>query len=119
MSTSRKERGTKAESIACSYLEARGMVCLERNVHTRWGEIDLVMGDGDCIVFVEVRYRKNDTFGHPAETVDARKQGKIRRAVESLLGRGQYNDKPLRFDVVAISRVDGAQVIEWCSNAFE
>ena len=77
------------------------------------------MSDGDYIVFVEVRFRKNHTFGHPAETVNARKQGKIRRAVESILGRGQYNDKPLRFDVVAISGVDDVPVIEWCSNAFE
>ncbi len=119
MTNRRRERGIEAENLACQFLESRGMNFLERNVFTRWGEIDLVMRDGQVIVFVEVRYRRHHEFGHPAETVDTIKQGKIRRAVESLLGQGKYDDEPLRFDVVAISLVNNKPVIKWISNAFE
>lgn len=119
MSHRRKERGNEAENLARLYLEQHGLVCLERNVRTRWGEIDLVMCDGNAIAFVEVRFRQNHKFGHPAETVDGQKQGKIRRAAKCLLGQGKYDNRPLRFDVVAISRVNGELVIEWNKNAFE
>ncbi|MGB2102435.1 MAG: YraN family protein [Porticoccaceae bacterium] len=50
--------GIWAENLACEWLSDRGLVLLQRNFRCRYGEIDLIMQDGDCLVFIEVRYRK-------------------------------------------------------------
>jgi putative endonuclease len=67
--------GAQAEGLACAYLERAGLRLLARNYRCPQGEIDLVMDDRDTLVFVEVRYRRSNAFGTPAETVDRRKHG--------------------------------------------
>ena len=59
--------------------KSSGMRILEKNYRCREGEIDLVAMDGSYLVFVEVKYRRDQHAGHPAEAVDARKQRKIVR----------------------------------------
>jgi uncharacterized protein (TIGR00252 family) len=80
----------------------------------RFGEIDLVMRDGATLVFVEVRYRRSDRFGAPAETVDRRKQQRLTAAANHYL-QAHPTVLPCRFDVVAVS---GGDRIEWIKNAF-
>ena len=69
--------GTGAEDLACAYLQKSGLRLLARNYRCRRGEIDLIMQDGEYLVFVEVRYRKNDAFGSAAETVSSAKRARI------------------------------------------
>ena len=89
-----------------------------RNFHVRGGEIDLVMRDGECLVFVEVRYRKSARFMTPAITVDNRKQRKILRAAALFLSRyRRYAGQIIRFDVVAITGQEQRQV-SWVRDAF-
>ena len=76
-----------AERLARAELEARGLVTLDANVRSRGGELDLVMQDGGAVVFVEVRQRGRSGFGGAAESLDARKQAKVRRAAERWLAR--------------------------------
>jgi len=62
-------KGAEAEQIALEYLVEKGLVLLTRNFSTRRGEIDLVMNDGDHLVFVEVRFRQSSTFGSAEESI--------------------------------------------------
>ncbi len=68
------DRGASAEALAASWLEARGLKLIARNVRFRYGEIDLVMDDGEALVFVEVRYRARDDYGGAAASVTAAKR---------------------------------------------
>jgi putative endonuclease len=110
--------GRRAEELAGEYLRGRGLRLIERNYRTTHGEIDLVFDDRGTLVFVEVRYRVSNTFGTPAETVDARKQARLRASAEHyLLARGG-SKKPVRFDIVAIHGPLDAPRLEWLTNAF-
>ena len=109
--------GTGAEDLACTYLEKSGLRLLARNYRCRRGEIDLIMQDGECLVFVEVRYRKHDTFGSAAETVSSAKRARIITTASYFLQR-QRSEPPCRFDVVAIGGGTPHRV-EWIRDAFQ
>jgi putative endonuclease len=112
---STRERGQRGEDRAAEYLERRGLEILERNVTAAGAELDLICRTGDTIVFVEVRGRADDRLGHPFETVDARKQARVRRGATGwLVARGLWERVAVRFDVVAIVGDD----VEWLENAF-
>ncbi len=96
------EKGRVGEDAAVRTLVARGYVVLERNARTKRGELDVVALDGDVLVFVEVRSRKDDAFGGAAATVDGRKQARVVRAAWSWLVRVPQPWPRCRFDVVAI-----------------
>jgi len=91
-----------------------------RNWRCPAGEIDLVMQDGDTLVFIEVRYRGSERFGGAVATVDARKQARVVRAARHYLqGRGELAVPAARFDVVGVAGGRGAQRrIEWIRDAF-
>ena len=110
--------GRRAEDQALQYLADAGLRLLSRNFRRRGGEIDLVMIDGDCLVFVEVRFRHTAGFAHPGLTVDRRKQRKITRtAALFLAANARLARLAVRFDVVAIVG-DGTDGIEWIRDAF-
>ncbi|MBR0398529.1 MAG: YraN family protein [Eubacterium sp.] len=95
--------GSEKEKRAAKYLEEAGMRILARNFRCRQGEIDLVAADGNVIVFVEVKFRKNAGAGLPEEAVTARKMQRISRTAEFFYARYQLSpDTPCRFDVIAI-----------------
>lgn len=101
--------------MACTYLEHAGLKLVTRNYRCPQGEIDLVMNDHDTLVFVEVRYRRSNAFGTPAETVDRRKQARLQAAASHYL-LTQRADRACRFDVIAVSGRDAR--IEWLRDAF-
>lgn len=115
-------KGRNAESRARRFLEARGLKFIEANYRCRPGEIDLVMRDRATLVFVEVRYRKNDDFGGALESIDARKQSKLRAAAEHYLQRRRIGS-PCRFDVVLITGSPGGSKdgprVDWIPNALQ
>jgi putative endonuclease len=107
--------GAQAEDLACAHLERAGLKLLARNYRCPQGEIDLVMDDRDALVFVEVRYRRTNDFGTPAETVDRRKQARLQAAAGHYL-LTHSADRACRFDVVAVSGRDVR--IDWLRDAF-
>ena len=119
-------QGHDAEQQACDHLQRQGLRLLERNYRSRYGEIDLIMRHDDTLVFVEVRYRVSTRFGSPAETVDARKQAKIRATAEHYLQRHpQSPGVSCRFDVVAMTPASATDAkpstrytLSWLPNAF-
>lgn len=114
-----RRRGDAVEAAARAHLEAAGLRAVAANAAFRFGELDLVMRDGDTLVFVEVRYRRAQGFGGGAASVDARKQHKIARAAQGfLLAHPQWRDAPCRFDVVEADGADDAPVLHWLRDAF-
>ncbi|MCY1499988.1 hypothetical protein D9M68_340250 [compost metagenome] len=112
-----RSRGQAAEALARAHLEASGLRLLKQNWLCRRGELDLVMLDGDTVVFVEVRYRRHAAWGGALESVDARKQARIALAAQHFLQReARWNKHPCRFDVIALG---SAPHPEWIKNAFD
>ena len=107
-----------AERLARAYLEGRGLVTLEANVPSRGGELDLVMRDGQAIVFVEVRQRGHAGFGGAAESLDARKRAKVRRAAERWLARHGRHEDPVRFDAFLVDGDEAAPDVRHVPDAF-
>ena len=112
--------GAAAELLADRFLKREGLQSVIRNFRCRLGEIDLVMRDKDCLVFVEVRYRGGRRFARAGLTVDARKQQKLIRTAALFLAKYPESSSLLvRFDVVAIDADQyGSETIEWVRDAF-
>ena len=115
--TWRRARGDVAEQRAERLLRDAGLTTRETNYHCRWGEIDLVMQQGDCLVFVEVRLRKDDAFGGALASVGPAKQQRLLRTARHYLASRASADTPCRFDVIAVSGETGR--LEWIKNAFD
>ena len=106
MSDRRNALGAAGESAVATWYEAAGYAVLDRNWRCRGGELDLVLGRGRTIVFCEVKTRRSDAFGIPAEAVTPRKQRRVRGlAVAWLAERGMRGD--LRFDVASVRPASG------------
>ncbi len=117
-----RSRGQHAEQACCDYLKQQGLKLLDKNYQGRRGELDLVMKDNNTVVFIEVRFRKSNTFGSALESVTASKQEKLRMTAEQYLQQ-ETRLTDGRFDVVAMSEKsqnNGSEVytFEWIKNAF-
>src|SRR5690606_657756 len=99
----RAARGADAERTAAAHLARAGLRLLARNYRGPRGEIDLVMREGATLVFVEVRYRSRSDYGHASETVDRRKQARLRATAEHFLQHRTRCPGPCRFDIVAVT----------------
>ncbi len=98
----RRQRGRTGEQVARAWLESRGMQCLNAGWRCRLGELDLVMRDGDTLVFVEVRARRAGSAINAITSIDAHKQQRFVRAARAWLSRHPAEAVlPARFDVIA------------------
>ncbi|EZP31227.1 YraN family protein [Pseudomonas sp. RIT288] len=112
------QSGKDAERRALEHLQHQGLRLLAQNWSCKRGELDLVMLDGDTVVFVEVRYRKNTQWGGALASIDERKRQKLIFAAQYFLQReSRWADSPCRFDVVAIDR--HPDQLNWLQNAFD
>jgi putative endonuclease len=98
----RSDQGARAEELAAAYLAERGFRIVTRNWRRPEGELDLVALDGATCVFVEVRSRTGEEFGHPLEAVTARKRAQVIRAARLFLDSESVNAEAFRFDVVGV-----------------
>lgn len=96
-------------------MQEQGYEILEYNFHSRTGEIDIIAKHGEYLVFVEVKYRKNISSGHPLEAITVQKQRAISKCALYYMTKNRLEDTPVRFDVVGILG-DSIQVIP---NAFD
>lgn len=110
------QTGVAGELTAAEWLQRnRGMSLIETRRRTKAGEIDLIMTDGDTVVFVEVKTRRNAAPGSGLIAVDSRKQRRIARAAMLYLLEKQWTGRAVRFDVTEVNR---QQVIH-IPNAFQ
>ncbi|MCL5103981.1 MAG: YraN family protein, partial [Armatimonadetes bacterium] len=103
MPTPRARLGRSAEIAAAAELGRRGYRIVTSNYRCRQGEIDLIARHGDSLVFVEVRCKRTDTYGTPAESITPAKQRKIVLTAQHYLHANGLGDINCRFDVVEVS----------------
>jgi len=117
--TAKQIIGKAAEDAAAVMLQQEGLELIERNFICKTGEIDLIFKDKEQLVFVEVRYRKNQLFGGALASVTSSKQQKLQRAANFYLSRWQ-KQPACRFDVIAMTLDANQQLIceNWIKNAF-
>ena len=115
-----RQTGLNAEQTAYQHLIGRGLKPVRRNFRSRRGEIDLIMLDDACLVFVEVRYRTDTSFVPAAQTVDIHKQRKLASAAAMFLSMNPYfSEHVCRFDVLGIDRGAAGEIsIDWMQDAF-
>lgn len=104
--------GRHGELLAARHLEAAGITILDRNWRCSQGEIDLVARDAGELVFVEVKTRSSEAFGHPLESITARKLARLRRlaaawcAAHPAENPGEHDR--LRIDAIAVLAPPGS-----------
>ena len=107
--------GSKTEDEAARFLTQCGLKVTDLNYRCRFGEIDIVARDGRYIVFVEVKYRRSRSAGHPEEAVSRSKARTISKVSDHYrVVHKMPEDTPVRYDVVAIEGGD----FRWYKNAF-
>lgn len=109
-------QGVKSEKQALLFLEQQGLSLIYQNYLCKLGEIDLIMLDGETLVFIEVRFRKNSHFGGGLASITQAKQKKIIRTARHYLS--QLDNEPYcRFDAIAIDGVTNSA--QWIKDAFQ
>jgi len=117
------KQGEDAELACCNHLRSQGLKLIDSNFSCRYGEIDIIMLDKKVLVFVEVRFRKNNNFGGGLESITASKQRKLRKTAELYLQQNNRYENA-RFDVVSMSKNNQTNknrqeyTFEWIMNAF-
>lgn len=110
-------QGIQAEQAAVRYLQQQGLVLLAQNYSCRYGEVDLIMRDGQVVVFVEVRLRSSRSYSSAAESIDWQKQQKLLRVAQGYLQQHPHIVQS-RFDVVLFQDADCCAP-QWIRNAIE
>lgn len=113
--------GKWGEELAAAYLRKQGYTIVGANYRTRFGEIDLIVKKRRVLAFVEVKLRKNATFGEAREFVTQAKMQRLRTTAEQYLSQNPEKCEP-RFDVIEIYAPDGiggSYTLEHLENAFE
>lgn len=111
--------GAERENFAEGILSRRGYRVAARNWRGGGGELDLVAWDGECLVFVEVRYRASEAWGGPLATVGRTKRRRLVRAALAYLQRFEGRPPDCRFDVVGVTGEGADRQVEVVVNAFD
>jgi putative endonuclease len=117
-SSNRRIQGKAGEDLAAKFLERNGLKIIERNYRFERGEIDLIAEEGDELVFVEVKARRSMMFGTPEEAVTEEKQKQVHAIADGYLFEHDIDNRPCRFDVVAIEFKHGKAEIRHIRDAF-
>ena len=98
----RRTLGATGESLAADLYRKLGFTIVDRNWRCASGELDLVVASGRLLVFCEVKTRRTDFFGSPAEAVGYAKQARLRRLAAAWMSEHRTGWKNVRFDVVSV-----------------
>jgi putative endonuclease len=115
----RLQLGELGEKLALKRIKRLGYKLVAKNYRCPLGEIDLIAKDGDCLVFIEIKTRRNSSTGNAKEALQQRKRRQISRvALYYMKANGCY-DIEARFDVIAVNIRGGKEEIELIQDAFE
>lgn len=98
----RKNVGRFGESAAAEYLRKQNYQILEQNYQCRTGELDIIAKDGQAYVFIEVKTRKDTSYGRPMEAINAYKLRNMVRSVEVYRKMKHLYDVPIRLDAIEV-----------------
>jgi putative endonuclease len=118
VSDSRRALGTAGEDAVAAWYRQAGYELLDRNWRCRGGELDLVLGRGQTIVFCEVKTRSSFAFGAPVEAVTWQKQRRLRGLAARWLAEHDTCRGDVRFDVASVRPEHGGLVVEVLEAAF-
>ena len=110
----KRKIGSFYEDVVCEYLLNQGIEIIEKNFRCHFGEIDIIGREKNTLLFIEVKYRKNDQYGMPQEAVTEEKKRVICKCATYYCMKHSYAVS-IRYDVVAILDTQ----ITWIKNAFE
>jgi len=115
-----RSQGSAFEQMAKEYLLRHNLNYICENFNCKVGEIDLIMSQGDCLIFVEVKQRANNNYGGALSAVTAKKQQRIIKSAMFYCTKHKINfeQQACRFDVVAITGASPPYEIQWVKNAF-
>lgn len=115
-----RAKGNHGEQLALDFLLDQGLNVVEQNTSSPWGEIDIVMRDGEEWVFVEVRYRNSQYYGGGLESVTTGKQRKLIRTAEHYIQKHHKTHfDACRFDIIELSGNMMTPDINWIKDAFQ
>jgi putative endonuclease len=105
----RRQVGLQGEIAARQWLESLGYLFVAQNVHTRQGELDLVMREGVTLVLVEVKFRRSLRYGQPLEAITPAKQRHLLQAARYFLYKYPHAG-PIRFDALGIQKLANGEL---------
>ena len=103
MSRKRKDLGADGEVLVASYLEKLGAAIISRNWRIKEGEIDLIARHKGLLLFVEVKSRSSDSFGHPLEAIDSVKAHRLQRLALAWIAMNDQWGAEYRIDAAAVN----------------
>ena len=112
------QKGRSGEKKAVEYLKNKGFEILFTNYRYGHKEIDIIARDKNYVVFIEVKAGQSKSFGPPQGWVNLKKQKKIAEVATAFLQKYQFPGCDFRFDVIAIDRSSGKEMLEHIQNAF-
>lgn len=118
--TTSKQLGDWAEQLACDHIKAQGWHILGRNFHCRGGELDMIATRQQILTFIEVKYRRSNTYGGPLASITANKRRRLIKAAQIYLQQHpQFKSHSMRFDLIAISgRPTNKLELQWLPSIF-
>jgi len=100
-------RGELGERAAKKYLQQHGLKFLTANFDSTRGEMDLILRDGDCLVFAEVKTRSSESWTRPSKAVNAGKRKRLSKCALDYLRKLNNPQIKIRFDIVEVLLADG------------
>ena len=95
------ELGKWGEDLAADYLQRKGYTIIERDWKSGKRDLDIIAQDGNVIVFVEVKTRRNRLYGEPEESVDYHKLQNLQQAISHYV-KFKHIHQEIRFDIISI-----------------
>lgn len=111
------KRGNEGEQLAADFLIKKGFIVIERNYRYKHSEIDLIVQQGNWMIFVEVKTRSSSDFGYPEEFVDYKKKRKILEGAEHYIFETDWQGN-VRYDIVSVRLKEGQTEIVHIEDAF-
>ena len=115
--------GESVEVLAEQMLRKKGYQILERNLRLPGGELDLILRDGEMLVFVEVKARRTDQYGGAPYSIHRRKEQRIIKLAAQYMAQHTpktSHPEPCRFDVILCQQNSYGPIdIQHIENAFE
>ena len=113
-------KGQEVEKACRSFLISQKINIIAGNFRSKHGEIDLIGTEKNTLIFFEVRYRKKNSYGSPAESVTRTKQQRIyKTALFFIMKNPGFHYYSYRFDIIGASPYNGELIFNWQKNAFQ
>ena len=102
-----QELGASGEALAAQFLTARGFKILDRNYRLRSGEIDLIVTQGERLLFVEVKARRSFEEVSPLELISRKKQIHLSKTAQHYLAKNRLWNRAASFALVVVDITSG------------